>query len=825
MAKLLAILLLLVSIPTAVYLVTHPTIFKSRASQNGLVNLYQVDGSTVPNNNTRFRYIYLEIQKPDWSYGFSPSLIKDVYAQEIDTDVSDPVVSHDLGLETKPGTAFRVYWSNVSLNYIYPKKIGLYKFYANDDRYEDGQWLYISSCNQENDPNKTVVSGSCPATLPNDLALGTYQLRMFTEIDGQTKVIARSANFNVISPATPPTVTPTPLPYVSTPTPQSNSGGSSNGMLVISPNPIPNSQQYTVSWNNISNATSLDWIGLYRTIDGDDKYFFYFYTSSCGKDPDYKKSLPQGSCTFTAGASNGTFEYRLFRNNSYEKLSTFKFQVGNEVSSPSDASAYTQRIRISLNEASVNPNGDCDASIRYLDYGVTQIPIPNDSYCKEIDGTDSDLLKKVSWVLPDRSGDYTIYVGFISNKGGFRETSTRIHYEKPPEIPTSGVAFPAGLIAVQTFVGQVTNVLRTVPGTSVINGAIELISRVHESGEEIITVSQAKQVGLPIDIVTNAQGLPEISQDKNRILKIGLDIEYFPDPDPVTQEPRIVIYPAPVPLIEEEVSEVIIDTAVGETLGRTVAKIAKNAVNRYRGGKAGKAFNENTTVKTPNQAPKPIKVTDISDLIKSNNPEAIAIKLDATYLGEAGSFGWGFKSHVDGSFIKIYKQDPLAVDFYQKDFYKRYGGTGEIARFLGEVTDESGKLVGFKQEFLESVSFKEYTDAGLRFTKAEIEEAVNNFAATTRRIGHGHGDVVRFGPGWEHRTNTYLHPSNLRVQIIKGANGKATNKIKFIDWGGFDMTVKVSRFEDLVMSDAIKKSEFIESEIRVLRQNLLKYAY
>lgn len=822
MSKLLIIFLLLISVPIGVYLVTHPTFFKSKAAQNGGVRLYRPDGSTITDNTTKYRFIYLEVQKPDWSYGLSPSLVKTALAQ-IDTNVTYPVLSHDLGSEAVPGTAFRVYWSNISKPH--QQKIGLFRYSAPDDQYESGQWLYISSCNQTLNENTNPVAGSCPATLPANLNLGTYQLRMFTtEPSGLVLVVATSPTFNIVSSISTPT-SPVPTTIPITPVvPTAPATDTSGISMSISPNPIVLSNKFTLSWQGIPNPTVLDWVGLYRIGDGDDKYFSFVYTSSCTKDHPGVSPLSQGSCEFTAGPQGGNFEYRLFKNNSWEKLSTLKFQVGSDTSSLPDSQAYTQKIRISLDPSAVKPDGICNDTIVYQSVGQAQVPVPNNAYCREINATDSDILKRISWVLPENSGDYTIYVGFISNTGGFRTTTGQIRYNAPSGDPTNGVAFSAGLISVQVFLGQVSGVLRQVPGTSAINAGIELITRVHQTGEQIITLSQAKQIGIPIKLDYDADGLPELVLDKNTLASIGLSADFYPEPDPITNESRIILYPAPVPLIENETSEVLFETAVGESAGRALSKIAQSAVKRFRYGKSANAFNEQTVIDLPNKAPVPIKNADITDLIVSNNPEAIGVKLNAKYLGEAGSFGWGYKSNTDGSFIKIYQRPPLQSDIYQKDFYAAKGGTGEVAKFLGEIRDSSNNLVGFKQEFIEGVQLDIFLTADQQFTKAEIRDAVSRFAATTRQIGHAHGDLVRFGKGWEQKAN-FLHAGNIKVQSIIGADGKIFHKIKFIDWGGFDMTVRAASIENLTVTDALKSMVFIDNEIEFLNHNLLKYAY
>jgi hypothetical protein len=75
----------------------------------------------------------------------------------------------------------------------------------------------------------------------------------------------------------------------------------------------------TLSWSGVGNPKVRDWIGRY-TLTGDDRaYLDWVYTSSCSKSPGATPKS-SGSCTFTMPYAPGTYQFRLFPDDGYNRL-------------------------------------------------------------------------------------------------------------------------------------------------------------------------------------------------------------------------------------------------------------------------------------------------------------------------------------------------------------------------------------------------------------------------------------------------------------------------------------------------------------------------
>ena len=88
--------------------------------------------------------------------------------------------------------------------------------------------------------------------------------------------------------------------------------------LTASPASTPAGGTLTSAWTAIASPTSTDWIGLYQRGAAADSYFNWIYVS-CSKTPGSPRS--SGSCPFVVPASlpAGTYELRLFANDSEVK--------------------------------------------------------------------------------------------------------------------------------------------------------------------------------------------------------------------------------------------------------------------------------------------------------------------------------------------------------------------------------------------------------------------------------------------------------------------------------------------------------------------------
>jgi hypothetical protein len=76
-----------------------------------------------------------------------------------------------------------------------------------------------------------------------------------------------------------------------------------------------------VRWTGLTAPQRTDWIGLYRASDSDSRYLEWSYVG-CATVP--LDARPMGSCNLTLPRSlpQGTYEFRIFRDNAYIRLRT-----------------------------------------------------------------------------------------------------------------------------------------------------------------------------------------------------------------------------------------------------------------------------------------------------------------------------------------------------------------------------------------------------------------------------------------------------------------------------------------------------------------------
>ena len=224
-----------------------------------------------------------------------------------------------------PGGTVTVSWSDVTS----PTRldwIGKYVQGAPDGAYED-DFVYTSSCSPTGGA-VGVASGSCTFTMPTS---GAFEFRLFA--NNQNNLLAKSGLVQVSAPtaslrATPSTVAP---------------GGS-----------------LTLSWDGIPNPTRLDWIGGYIQGSPDGAYGAFVYTSSCSATAG-AAGLASGSCTVTMPTTPGTFEFRLFANDTTNLLAK---------SGPVQVAASTQPPALTATPSTVAPGGSVTVS-------WSDIPNPN----------------------------------------------------------------------------------------------------------------------------------------------------------------------------------------------------------------------------------------------------------------------------------------------------------------------------------------------------------------------------------------------------------------------------------------------------------------
>jgi hypothetical protein len=104
------------------------------------------------------------------------------------------------------------------------------------------------------------------------------------------------------------------------------------------------------TWDNIGNPSATDWIGLYQVGAPNSPFWDWIYVS-CSKTPTVARQF--GSCVFPIPVSpNGTYELRLFSNNSFDLLGgSNPFTIGVTPTLP------TVTVQATSNAAEPNTNG------------------------------------------------------------------------------------------------------------------------------------------------------------------------------------------------------------------------------------------------------------------------------------------------------------------------------------------------------------------------------------------------------------------------------------------------------------------------------------
>ncbi len=99
----------------------------------------------------------------------------------------------------------------------------------------------------------------------------------------------------------------------------STGGGSTT--LTATPASVTSGDPVTATWSNISSPAPADWIGLFTTTAADGAYLDWAYVN-CAKKAG--AAAAAGSCVLpaTTGLAPGTYQFRLFRNDTFTKLAT-----------------------------------------------------------------------------------------------------------------------------------------------------------------------------------------------------------------------------------------------------------------------------------------------------------------------------------------------------------------------------------------------------------------------------------------------------------------------------------------------------------------------
>lgn len=267
-------------------------------------------------------------------------------------------------------------------------------------------------------------------------------------------------------------------------------------------------------------------------------------------------------------------------------------------------------IRVSLDQNRLEKDSDCE---------ITGDPETN---CQEIviDNPNQNLY--LPWVLSQKSGDYHIYVRFFSNQNNTKDSDTPISYKDSSEI---GFEVPAIFGGLQTFLATIFDVFRKVPGTAAFNAIATFISQVNSANEQVITLTHTQQLGFNVDLTTSEDGEIEFLYDEEQLSKLDVSLDFFPDPDPLTNEPRLVIYPKANPSEQQQLAEGSLNIILGEVGGRLAGRLINTGATKVANSKAIQTVKSKVKIKaTKNEEPLPAAPETRGGRINQNSVGRIA---------------------------------------------------------------------------------------------------------------------------------------------------------------------------------------------------------
>ena len=128
--------------------------------------------------------------------------------------------------------------------------------------------------------------------------------------------------------------------------------GTATTALSVSPGTVSAGGTVTATWSGIASPTPMDWIGLYAPAASDTQFLAWIYVS-CSQSPG--AAVAAGSCSFPVPASlvSGSYELRLFSNNSYTRLAK---------SGPFTVTVPTSSVTLSESPATAAAGGSVTAT-------------------------------------------------------------------------------------------------------------------------------------------------------------------------------------------------------------------------------------------------------------------------------------------------------------------------------------------------------------------------------------------------------------------------------------------------------------------------------
>jgi Domain of unknown function (DUF1929) len=155
------------------------------------------------------------------------------------------------------------------------------------------------------------------------------------------------------------------------------SGGGGTTTLTAAPTTVTAGELVTATWSNIINPAPRDWIGIYTPSAADAAYLSWAYVN-CQQTPG--AAAASGSCALpgTSSLSPGTYQFRLFRDDSLNKLATSNNFA---VSAPSGSATVTVTPASVPTGASVTVGWSGISGPTGLDwFGLYSLGAPNGSF-------------------------------------------------------------------------------------------------------------------------------------------------------------------------------------------------------------------------------------------------------------------------------------------------------------------------------------------------------------------------------------------------------------------------------------------------------------
>ena len=118
-----------------------------------------------------------------------------------------------------------------------------------------------------------------------------------------------------------------------------SSGGGGTTTLTAAPTSVTAGRLVSATWSNIINPAPMDWIGIYTPSGADTALLSWAWAYvSCSQTPG--AAAAAGSCALpgTSSLTPGTYQFRLFRNDTFNKLATSNNFA---VSAPSGSATVT----------------------------------------------------------------------------------------------------------------------------------------------------------------------------------------------------------------------------------------------------------------------------------------------------------------------------------------------------------------------------------------------------------------------------------------------------------------------------------------------------